>query len=79
MSNTEFADYRFTVREGAPSASGRNDAPVWIALEPMTKELDILGKGFLFLRLNPGADIQQAQDTARYLNANIAAVGYTRL
>lgn len=79
MSVPETAEYKFTVKEGSPSVSGANDAPVWLALEPLRKELSIVGHGLLSLCLVEGATVQQATEIAHYLNANIKGVSHTRL
>lgn len=77
MSKTEIADYKFTVKEGEPSRTGADDAPVWLMCEPMTKELGILGRGFLHLRLRHGTTYAEAQDVARYLQQHVTGIGYT--
>jgi hypothetical protein len=79
MSNTETASYTFTVKEGAPSTSGADDVPVWLMLEPSKGDLSVLRGGFLSLRLLPGAKIGRGKEVAKYLNANIAGVSFTRL
>ena len=79
MSNTETASYRFTVKEGAPSVSGSDDAPVWLMLEPSVGDLAILKSGFLSLRLQPGTKIERGQEIAKYLNTNISGVSFTKL
>ena len=78
MSNTEITEYKFTVKEGSPSINDANDAPVWLALEPMQKELSIVKSGFLSFCLAEGSTVQQATEIASYLNENIKGVGYTR-
>jgi hypothetical protein len=77
MSKTETAAYRFTVKEGQASARGKNDAPVWLMLEPTSGDLSVLRSGFLALRLAPGADIAKGQEVARFLNENIKGVSFT--
>ncbi|HEX6707365.1 MAG TPA: hypothetical protein VF169_21585 [Albitalea sp.] len=78
MPHTDVANYKFTVKEGAPSASGRDDAPVWIACEPYESELGILGQGRLSLDLAPGTTVDQAQEIARYLQRHVAAFRYSQ-
>ena len=79
MSSTETATYRFTVKEGEPSASGKDDAPVSLMLEPTTGDLSILKDGFLSLRLPEGTKIERGHEIAKYLNANVAAISFTML
>ncbi len=79
MTNTEVKSYVFTVKEGAPSKSGADDAPVWLMLEPSEQQLQIVGNGFLSMRLMPGANVKQAKVVAGFLNSNISGVGFTRL
>lgn len=79
MANTQFANYRFTVKEGEPSATGRNDAPISLMLEPMKGELSILSAGFLSLHIAPGTTMDEAQDLSRRLNGKISSVSFTKL
>jgi hypothetical protein len=80
MSTTDFADYKFTVKEGQASRSGADDAPTWLMCEPMTKELPVVGdRGFLSLRILEGTTVAQAQEIARYLQERVTGIGYTRL
>ena len=79
MSNTEITNYKFTVKEGNPSKSGASDAPVWLMCEPYTKELTIVGNGFLSIRLKTDTSIEQAQEISRYLQAHVAGISHTRL
>ena len=79
MANTETASYVFTVKEGSPSLSGADDAPVWLMLEPSNGDLAILKGGFLSFRLPTGTKIERGQEIARYLNSNVAGVSFTRL
>ena len=79
MSSTEYADYKFTVKEGEPSRSGADDAPTWLMCEPMTKELSAVGnRGFLSLRLREGTTVVEAQKIARYLAEHVTGIGHTR-
>ncbi|MFL6627455.1 MAG: hypothetical protein ACJ8G1_13485 [Vitreoscilla sp.] len=79
MSNVDFADYKFTVKEGQPSRAGA-EAPTWLMCEPMTSELSIVGdKGFLSLRLPEGTTVDQAHEIARYIQMYITRIQYTRL
>lgn len=77
MANTQTAEYRFTVKEGEASASGREDAPISLMLEPMTGELRILSTGFMSLRLCKDTSLDQAQEIAELLNTKIAGVSFT--
>lgn len=78
MSSTEYADYKFTVKEGEPSKSGADDAPTWLMCEPMTRELSAVGnRGFLSLRLREGTTVAQAQEIARYLQQHVTGIGHT--
>jgi len=80
MSNTEVADYLFTVKEGEPSRNEKDDAPVWLMCEPMTHELSIVGdKAFLGIRLKPEVTIAEAKEIARYLKDHIVGISYTKL
>lgn len=80
MSSTEITEYVFTVKEGEASASGKDDAPVWLMCEPKTHELSIVGnKGFLGMRLKSGVRLDEAQEIARYLREHIVGVSYTKL
>lgn len=79
MSSTEYADYKFTVKEGEPSKTGSDDAPTWLMREPMTRELSAVGdRGFLSLRLREGTTVAQAQEIARYLQKHVTGIGHTR-
>lgn len=78
MGKSETATYKFTVKEGEASASGKDDAPVWLMAEPMVSTLSILEHGSLTLRLKDGANISHAQEVARYLNENIKAISHTK-
>lgn len=79
MASTEVADYKFTVKEGAPSKSGADDAPVWLMCEPLSSELSIVGDGgYLGIRLRPGTAVTQARDIANYLRAHIVGISHTR-
>ncbi len=77
MTTTERADYKFAVKEGSPTKSGADDAPVFLACEPRTKQLSIVGKGTLTLCLRPGTTVLKAQQIARYLQQHITHVAYT--
>ena len=79
MSNTQNAKYKFTVKEGQASASGRDDAPVSLMLEPMEGELDILEAGFMSLRLASGTTLSEAHDLEKKLNSIVTSVGFTKL
>jgi len=79
MANTRSAEYRFTVKEGEASASGRPDAPVSLLLEPTNGELAILSGGFMSLRLAPGTTVDEAQQLSKLLEEKIAAVSFTTL
>jgi hypothetical protein len=79
MATTEDAKYRFTVKEGQASASGKDDAPTSLMLELSDgKGLSILQDGFLLLRLRPGTSVAEAQEIARYLQDRVTAVSHTR-
>lgn len=79
MANTQSANYRFTVKEGAPSADGSDDAPISLMLEPMDGELSILSAGFLSLRVAPGTSMDEAQELSKLLNRKISSVSFTKL
>ena len=77
MSNTEVADYTFTIKESRPSAD-KDDDGIWLLCEPKTNELSIVQKGgFLGVRLKPGARIAEAQEVARYLRDHVAGFSFT--
>lgn len=79
MANTQSAKYRFTVKEGEASASGRDDAPIFFMLEPMTGALNILDGGFMSLQLAPGTTMAEAKEISNLLNKKISTVGFTKL
>jgi hypothetical protein len=79
MSNTQNAQYRFTVKEGPSTESGASDAPLSLMLEPSVGELDVLRTGFLSLRLRSGTSMETAHDIAKQLNVLITGVGFTTL
>lgn len=74
---TDTARYRFTVKEGQPSRSGANDAPLSLMLEPMDKQLAVLKGGHLSLFLAPGTTMAQAQALARSLDQLVGTVAFT--
>lgn len=78
MATTDNADYKFTVKEGEASREGADDAPVWLACEPVNKELDIVGDGHLFIRLRRDIRVHEAQEIARYLQDRIIGISHTR-
>jgi hypothetical protein len=79
MSSTETAAYTFTVKEGNPSASGKDDAPVWLKCEARTPELSIVdNKGFLGIDLKPGTRFDEAQEIARYLKEHVVGISFTK-
>jgi len=79
MSTTEIADYKFVVKEGQPSKSGADDAPLWLLCEPMTHELSIVGdNGFLGIKLKNVSNYQEAQQLAKILNEKVSHISYTR-
>jgi hypothetical protein len=69
-SKTERAHYKFTVKEYG------NGKP-WLMCEPMDRELDIVGDGFLGRDLPEGTTYEEAQRIARFVNENITHVSYT--
>ena len=77
MAKHESASYRFTVKEGNPSASGNDDAPLSLMLEPTNSELSFLRSGILSLHLSPGTTIEEAQALAKQLNRAIPSIGFT--
>ncbi len=76
MSNTQRADYKFTVKEGHPRDSG-GEAPTSLMCEPMTQELSIVGDGFLMLNLREGTSVDEAHAVADYLQHHVVSVSYT--
>jgi hypothetical protein len=79
MPQTEFADYKFTVKEFEPDASGK--ARTFLACEPMTEEFSYLdgNKGFLSIHLKEGIDVNEAAEIARYLQSKVARFAITKL
>jgi len=53
MSNTQAAQYKLTVKESGTGVP-------WLMFEPMTSNLEILGNGFLGLRLETGTTYEKA-------------------
>jgi hypothetical protein len=72
MSNTESAEYRFTVKE---TASGEP----WLMLEPMTNNLRAFSGGFLGLRLRPSVTYEEARQLATTLDTEVHSVTFTKL
>lgn len=77
MAKTEFADYKFTVKEFDPDSSGKSRT--FLACEPMTEEFSFLepNKGFLSLQLKPGIDVKEAAEIARYLQERVTRFAIT--
>jgi hypothetical protein len=50
----------------------------WIRLEPVDKDLRVLGNGFLGFELPEGTTINAAEEIAAFLQENITRVSYTR-
>jgi hypothetical protein len=71
-SHTERGDYRFTVKKFA-------DGTPWIVLEPLGRQLNVLGDGFLGFELKPRTSLDQADRIADFMNRNIDTVSYTSL
>lgn len=78
MPNTQDAKYRFTVKEGQSSASGKSDAPISLMLEPTEGELEILKPGFMSIRLAPGITLSEAHELEKTLNSKVFSIGFTR-
>jgi hypothetical protein len=49
----------------------------WIRLEPIDKDLRVLGSGFLGFELPEGTTINTAEEIAAFLQENISSVSYT--
>lgn len=79
MASTQHAKYRFTVKEDQPTASGRDDAPISLMLEPTEGELDILEPGFISLRLASGTTMSEAHDLEEKLNLIVTSISFTKL
>jgi hypothetical protein len=80
MSTTDAAEYKFTVKEGEASATGKDDAPLSLMCEPTSKELDIVGNhGFLSIRLAKGTTYEEAQSFAKILQKKVSGISYTKL
>lgn len=76
MPQVEITTYTFIVKEGQASASGVDDAPLSIALEAETPDLNVLAGGSLQILLSTGTTLEQAQDLARLLRRHAKAVKY---
>ena len=77
MPKTESAEYKFTVKEGAPSETS-GDAPVFLMCEPEKTELSFLGQsGFLSINLKDGTSISEAQEIANHLQKYITSISAT--
>jgi hypothetical protein len=49
----------------------------WICLEPLERNLKVLGNGFLGFDLPEGTTINKAEEIAAFLQENISSVSYT--
>jgi hypothetical protein len=49
----------------------------WIRLEPIDKDLRVLGNGFLGFELPAGTTINTAEEIAAFLQEHITSVSYT--
>jgi hypothetical protein len=78
MATTDTADYKFTVKEGEASKEGADDAPVWLMCEPMKKELNCVGDGYLAIRLRRDIRVREAEEIARYLQDCVIGFSHTR-
>lgn len=76
---TERSRFKFTIKEGSPSRSGADDAPVWLMAEPDEPGLSILEDGVLGFDLPPGTKMDKAKEIAKFLNANIHGLSFTDL
>ncbi|MCL1526843.1 hypothetical protein ACD582_10010 [Xanthomonas nasturtii] len=79
MASTQNAKYRFTVKEGQPSISGRDDATISLMIEPTEDELDILEPGFMSLRLASGTAMSEAHDLEKKMNLIVTSISFTKL
>jgi hypothetical protein len=79
MPSTQNSKYRFTVKEGQPSASGKDDAPISLMLEPMDGELDVLKPGFLSIHLASGTTMSAAHELEKRLNSIVTSIGFTKM
>lgn len=73
----EIADYTYTVRESGAAPNADPSAPIWIVCEPRTRELSIVGTGFLSLRLKAGTSLTTAQEIVKELQSHVDGIGYT--
>ena len=78
MVKLDYADYKFTVKEGSPSVSGADDAPVSLCCEPITSELSIVGSGYLSIHLKKGISCDDAQEIAKNLEQWIEKISYVK-
>jgi hypothetical protein len=75
MTREDLGIYKFTVKEGNPSAVGAGDAPVWLKCEPMESELSFVDdRGFLSILLPNGTSLQEGHAIARYLEDHVTAI-----
>ena len=77
MAKTEYADYKFTVKEFEPGSKG--EPRTFLACEPVNGEFAFLepNKGFLSIQLNPGIDVDEANEIARYLQERVSKFAIT--
>ncbi|MGS1076286.1 hypothetical protein [Burkholderia glumae] len=78
MTEVDRGVYKFEVKEGSPSADGRDDASVFLYCQPTDSELAIVGSGFLSINLKAGTTLQQAKAVANYLERHIASISFTK-
>lgn len=64
----------FTVKEGAPSASGANDAPVYLVYEPYKAGHPSLAGRALILDCKEGVTVEDARDLVAALKAKVRQV-----
>ena len=70
MGETQRQAYTFTVRE-------YGDGTLYIACEPVGRELSLFGKGSLSFVLPMGTTLKSAQTAGAFLNKNIDSISFT--
>lgn len=78
MSNIDKGVYKFEVKEGQPSANGRDDAPAFLYCQPTASELTIVGSGHLSIHLKHGTSVDEASTIAQYLADHIESIHFTK-
>jgi hypothetical protein len=73
----EISEYTFTLKEGNAAPGVDPEQPLWIVCEPRTRELSIVGAGFLSLRLKAGTPLATAREIVKELQSHVDGIGCT--